>query len=181
LAPVAAQAQPIPAAVVAVVDLERVTGECNACKTAAASLRAQVASLQSREKALAAPLQTEKASIQTAINALNGAAPDAALQARIQAFQAKQQSGADELSRQQDQLQANQRYVQKQVSDKMGPIYQSVMKNRGATLLVEMGSTLAAAQSLDVTSDVLTGLNASLTSLSVNAPAAPAAPKNQGR
>jgi outer membrane protein len=177
----AAQAQPIPAAVIAVVDVDRVVGECNACKTAAASLRSQVATLQSREKSLATPLQTEKSSIQTAINALKGAAPDAALQARIQAFQAKQQSGADELQRGQDQIQANSRYVQKQISDKLGPVYSSVMKSRGATVLMDANSTLAAAQSLDVTADVLAGLNASLTSLSVNAPAAAAAPKNQGR
>ena len=37
--PAAAQAQAIPAAVVAIVDLEKVTADCNACKTASATLR----------------------------------------------------------------------------------------------------------------------------------------------
>lgn len=181
IVPTAAQAQPIPAAVIAVVDLEKVTGECNACRTAAASLRSQVTAVQDREKALGGPLKTEQDSIEASVRALNGGQPDAALQARITAWQAKRQAGADELQKRQDQVQANQRYVQKQIADKLNPIYSSVMKARGATLLMEVGSTLAAAQSLDVTNDVLTALNASLPSLSVNAPAAAPASKNQGR
>ena len=40
------------------------------------------------------PLQTEAQSIQTAIDALNGKQPDAALQARVKAFQTKQADGA---------------------------------------------------------------------------------------
>ena len=88
LAPTAASAQAVPAAVIAVVDLDRVTTDCTACKTASAALRSQVTSLQNREKTLATPLQTEGKSIQTAIDALNGKEPDAALQARIKAFQA---------------------------------------------------------------------------------------------
>lgn len=179
--PTAAQAQAIPAAVIAVVDLDRVTAECNACKTAAASLRGQVTALEAREKTLGAPLQTEQTSLETAVRALKGGEPDAALQARIKAFQDKRQAGADELQKQQAQIQANQRYVQKQISDKLNPIYMSVMKARGATVLMEVGSTLAASQSLDVTTDVLTALNSALPSLSVNAPAPAAAPKTQGR
>ena len=43
--PRAASAQAVPAAVIAVVDLEKVTADCNACKTAAAALRSQVTAL----------------------------------------------------------------------------------------------------------------------------------------
>ena len=95
LLPAAAGAQAVPAAVIAVVDLDRITTECTACKTASAALRAQVTSLQNREKALATPLQTEQRSIQAAIDALQGKEPDAALQARVKAFQAKQQQGVN--------------------------------------------------------------------------------------
>src|SRR4051795_4141641 len=101
--PGAASAQAIPAAVVAVVDLEKVQSQCTACQSAAATLRSQVTSLQNREKSLAAPLETEQKAIQTAIDALGqGKEPDAALQARIKAFQTKQQQGSQELARQQD-------------------------------------------------------------------------------
>ena len=130
---------------------------------------------RSREKALAAPLQTEQKSIQAAIDALNGKEPDAALQARIKAFQTKQQAGASEIQSTQQQIQNNQRYVQKQIQDKLGPIYSDVMRKRGATVMVEVGTTLATAPSLDVTNDVLAALNASLPSVSTTAPAAAAA------
>lgn len=179
MAPSAASAQALPAAVVAVVDLDRVTAECNACKTAQTALRGQVTAYQNREKALATPLQTEQQSIQAAIDALKGGEPDAALQARIRTFQTKQQQAAQELSAQQQQIQRNQQYIQKQVGDKLGPIYQQVMQRRGANLMVEVGSTLATAQNIDVTADVLAGLNAALPSIATTAPAAPAQQKQQ--
>ena len=171
LAPTAAQAQAIPAAVIAVVDLEKVTSDCNACKTASATLRSQVTTLQSREKALAAPLETEQKAIQAQIDALAGKQPDAALQNRVKAFQTKQQQGSQELQRQQQQIARNQSYIQQQIAQKLGPIYQQVMQRRGATVLMEQGSTLAASASVDVTNDVVAALNAALPSIATTAPA----------
>ena len=179
LAPAAANAQAVPAAVIAVVDLDRVTTDCTACKSASASLKGQVTALNNREQQLAAPLKTEGQAIQKAIDALGGKEPDAALANRIKAFQAKQQSGAQELGRQQQQVQRNQAYIQQQIQAKLGPIYQQVMQRRGANVLMEVGSTLATATSVDVTADVVAALNAALPSLQVNAPAQAATP--QGR
>ena len=175
LSPSAAHAQAIPASVTAVVDLDKVTSECTACKTASAALRAQVTALQSREAALATPLQTEQKSIQAAIDALGGKEPDAALKARVQAFQTKQQQGSQELQRQQQQIQLNQQYVQKQIADKLGPIYTQVMQKRGANIMVEIGQTLASSAGLDVTTDVVTALNAALPTIQAVAP--PQAPR----
>jgi outer membrane protein len=181
--PSVAHAQAIPAATIAVVDLERVTGECNACKTASNALRGQVTGLQNRQKSLATPLQTEQKSIQAAIDALNGKEPDAALQARVKAFQAKQQQAEQELAAQQQQIQRNQQYVQKQIADKLGPIYTQVMQKRGANMMVEIGQTLASGATLDVTNDVLAALNTGLPSIQTTAPAQAARPqtKPQGR
>jgi len=173
MAPSAPSAQALPAAVVAVVDLDRVTTECNACKTAQAALRTQIADEETREKALGAPLQTEQQSIQAAIDALKGKDPDAALQARIKAFQTKGQQAQEEAGRGRQQLQANQQYIQKQIADKLGPIYQQVMQRRGANVLVEVGSTLATSQTIDVTNDVLAALNGSLPTIVTTAPAQP--------
>ncbi|WP_028970644.1 OmpH family outer membrane protein [Sphingomonas sp. URHD0057] len=181
LTPSVALAQAVPAAVIAVVDLDRITTECTACKTASAALRAQVTSLQNREKSLATPLQTEQKSIQAAIDALQGKEPDAALQARVKAFQARQQQGAQEVQAQQVQIQRNQQFIQKQISDKLGPIYQSVMQRRGANVMLETGATLATTTSVDVTSDVLAALNTAMPSVSVTAPAAPKPAAPQGR
>jgi outer membrane protein len=171
LMPSVASAQALPAAVIAVVDLERVTRDCNACKTATAALQGQVNALKSRQQALTTPLQTEGKSIQTAIDALNGKEPDAALKARITAFQTKQQQAAQELQRQEQQIQRNQAYIQKQVADKLGPIYQSVMQRRGANVMLETGSTLATTTTVDVTNDVLAALNTALPSIQTTAPA----------
>jgi Skp family chaperone for outer membrane proteins len=182
IAPGAASAQAIPAAVVAVVDLEKVTSQCTACKSAAATLRSQVTALQNREKALAAPLQTEQKAIQAAIDALpQGKEPDAALQTRIKAFQTKQQQGTQELAREQDQIRRNQAYISQQIQTKLGPIYTQVMQKRGANVMVEVGNTLATGASLDVTNDVLAAVNAQLPTLQTTAPAQPQQQQPQGR
>ena len=55
------------------------------------------------------------------------------------------------------------------------------MQRRGANVLLETGSTLAAASAVDVTNDVLAGLNAALPTISTTAPAAPAKSQPQGR
>lgn len=177
--PSAAQAQALPAAVIAIVDINKVTTDCNACKTASATLRSQATALQAREKALGEPLQSEAKSIQAAIDALKGKEPDAALQARIRTFQTKQQSGAAELQKKQTDLQRTQQFIQQQIAAKLGPIYTQVMTRRGANILMEVGSTLASGASIDVTADVTAGLNAALPTISTTPPAQPAAP--QGR
>ena len=176
----AANAQAIPGAIVAVVDLEKVTSQCTACKTAAATLRSQIAGLQTREQALTTPLQTEQKAIQTAIDALNGKEPDAALQARAKAWETKRQQAAQEIGRQQDQIKRNQAYISQQIQTKLGPIYQQVMQKRGANVMVEIGSTLATSATLDVSNDVLASLNAALPTVQTTAPAA-AQQQPQGR
>jgi outer membrane protein len=173
-----AAAQSVPAATIAVVDLSKVTAQCNACKSANTALTGQVNALRARQTALATPLEAEAKTLQAAVTALAGKAPDAALQARIQAFQTKQQTASQEISRQEQQIQRNQTYIQQQIGAKMGPIYQQVMQRRGANMMVEISTTLASAASLDVSNDVLTALNAALTSVQTTAPAQ-AAP--QGR
>lgn len=170
LAPAAANAQAIPPAVVAVVDLDSVTRNCNACKTAQAALQNQVTAEENREKALVAPLQTEQESIKAAVAALKGKEPGPALQARIKAFQTKYDEAQADADRGRQQLKANQTYIQKQIADKLNPIYQQVMQRRGANLLVEVGYTLATSRSVDVTGDVLAALNAALPTIATTAP-----------
>jgi Skp family chaperone for outer membrane proteins len=179
--PAAAQAQNLPAAVVAVVDLDKVSTDCTACKTARAALQSQVTALQNREKALAAPLETEGKAIQAAIDALKGKDPDAALQNRVKAFDTKRQQGSQEIANQQQQIQRNSAYVSQQVQAKLTPIYQQVMQRRGANALVEIGTTLATSSTIDVTNDVLAALNAALPSLATTAPAQPQQQQPQGR
>ena len=172
-----AAAQRIPAANVAVVDLGRVSAECTACKTAGAALQSQVAALRARQQTLTTSLQGEGTSLQTAVKALAGKQPDAALTARIRALQAKQEAANSELTQQQQRIQRNQAYIQQQIDAKLGPVIEQVMQRRGANLVIEASASLSAAGGLDVTSDVLTGLNAALPSLITTAPAATTPPR----
>jgi Skp family chaperone for outer membrane proteins len=178
--PSVASAQAIPPAVIAVVDLEKVTAECNACRTANAALQAQVAALKSRQQTLAAPLTTEGKAIQAQVNALNGKEPSAALQAQAKDYQTKLEQAQREIATQEEQISNNKNYIQKQVLDKLGPIYQQVMQRRGANLMLEAGSTLATGATLDVSNDVLAALNTALPTIRTIAPAAPAQ-QPQGR
>jgi outer membrane protein len=181
LMPAAASAQAVPQAIIAVVDLQKVTADCNACKTARAALTTQGNAYQAREKALTGPLETEAKAIQTAADALKGAQPDAALQARAKAWETKRQQAGQELSRQENQIKRNQAHIQQQIATKLGPIYQQVMQRRGANIMIEVGSTLATSTAVDVTNDVLAALNAALPTIQTVAPAQPAPKQPQGR
>ena len=172
VAPVAAQAQAVPAAIVVVVDTQKIFADCTACKAAQTQLQSQATAIQQRAQALGAPLQAEAEAIQ---KAAGGKAPDAALQTRIRALQTKEGSANQEIQGRQQTFARNRAYVAEQINAKLNPIISQVMRTRGANIAVDQGATLAASSSLDVTADVLAQLNAQLPSVSVNAPAAPAA------
>ena len=166
LAPSAALAQQPPAPVIVVVDSNRAANECNACKTAAASLRSQATAFDARRTALNNQLGPERQSIQTAVNALQGKAPDAALQARIKAFDTKAQAAEQELATTQQRLQSINVNILKQIKEKLDPAIKSVMTQRGANLVLEEDNTLAHTAGLDVTPQVIAQLNSLLTSIS---------------
>ena len=176
--PSAASAQALPAAVIAVADVNRASAQCNACRTAVSALEGQVSSLKALQASLGSSLQTEANSIQAAVTALNGKQPDAALNARAKAFEQKQAAAQGQLQSRDATFQRNKAYVFKQIGDKLDPVLTSVMAKRGATLIVDANSALRFSPSIDVTNDVIAGLNASLTTIGTTAPAA-AAP--QGR
>ena len=165
--PSAAVAQKAPAAVVVVVDSDRIYRECTACKSAQSQLQAKVTALQTRQKSLADGLRPEGQSIQTAIQALKGADPDAALRARVQAFQAKEEAANKELSTGQQNLQSIQANVVRQINARMSPVITQVMTASGANIAVDTGATLGHAQGVDVTAAVLAGLNAALPSVAL--------------
>lgn len=165
--PATAPAQRLNPAVVAVVDIGRVFSECTACKAAQTQLQTQLQALQQRSQALGAPLQTEAQSIEAAARALNGKAPDAALQQRVQALQTKQNSANQEIARGEQTFRSTQAHVAQQINARLTPIINQVMQTRGAAIVVDRGATLAASPSLDVTNDVLAQLNQQLPSVSV--------------
>ena len=147
--PAVASAQRLGPAVVAVVDTDRISRECTACRAAATQL------------------QTQGQPIQTAVTALNGRQPDAALQQRITAFQTQQQNAQRELATAERNLQSTQLHVNQQIGARLQPIIGTIAQARGATVAVDRGSTLFAAPALDITNEVLAQLNQQLPSVSV--------------
>ena len=65
-------------------------------------------------------------------------------------------------------------YVRQQILEAVNPIITAVMREKGASLALDRDVTLATAQSLDVTNEVMTRLNSALPRVNVNPPAAPA-------
>ena len=165
--PTAAQAQRAPAAVVVVVDTDRIYRDCNACRTAQTQLQTRGAALQTRQQALVNELRPEGEAIQAAIQALAGKTPDAALRTRVQNFQQRQEQANQELARGQQNLQSIQANVIRQIEERMRPVINQVMTQRGANLAVDVDATLAHAQGVNVTDAVLAGLNAALPSVSI--------------
>jgi Skp family chaperone for outer membrane proteins len=165
--PTAASAQRAPAAVVVVVDSERVYRDCTACKSAQSQLQPRLTTLQNRPKALADGLRPEGQAIQAAIRALAGKDPDAALRTRVQAFQTKEEAANKELQTGQQNLQSIQANVLRQINTRLNPIINQVMTSKGANVAVDVGATLAHSQATDATAEVLAALNAALPSVSL--------------
>ena len=179
--PTVASAQALPAPVIAVVNVQRAMTSCNACKTALTQLETQVNSLKSLQTSLETSLRTEANSIQTAVNALAGKQPDAALNARAQAFEKKQADSQRQLQTREQTFQRNRAHVLQQISTKLDPVLTSVLARRNATVMLDTTNVIRSAPSIDVTNDVIAGLNASLTTLSTTAPAQAQPTAPQGR
>ena len=165
--PATAQAQRVPAAVVVVVDSDQIYRDCNACRTAQTQLQSQAQALQTRRQTLLTQLRPEGEAIRTAVQALNGKQPDAALTKRVQDFQQREQQANEELQRMQQNLQSIQANVIRQIEERLRPAINQVMNQRGANVAVDVDSTLAHAAAINVTPAVLAALNATLPSVSL--------------
>lgn len=164
----------IPAAVnaqarggIIIVDTDQILKTCTACTSAASQLQQKQSTLRSRAQTLQTQLTTEGKPIQDAFQALNGKKPDAALQARIDAFQTKETNARKELATSEQQLQSTAQNVQQQIAGRLVQIVEQVRARRGAALAVSKDATLANDPTGDVTSEVLAALNSALPSVSV--------------
>jgi len=171
LVPASASAQALAAPVIAIVDIQRVQTQCNACKTALGQLETQLAGLRSLQTSLEAPLRTENTALQAAGRALNGRAPDAALTARATAFETKSRDAQRQLAAREEAFQRNRAYVVQQINAKLEPAIAAVSTRRGASLVLDASTVLRSAPALNVTPDVLAAINVSLTSVGTTAPA----------
>jgi outer membrane protein len=150
-----------------VVDVDRILTDCTACKSAAGQLQSQATQLRTRAQQLETQLKPEAEALQTAINALNGKQPDAALQQRAQAFRTKQQQAETELGNRNRTLESTQAHVQQQIGQRLVVVAEQVRARRQGAAVIAKNSLLASDPAADVTGEVLTALNSALPSVSV--------------
>jgi outer membrane protein len=150
-----------------IVDTDQVMSTCTACKAAATQLQQKQAALRTRAQTLNQQLQAEGKPLQDQFQTLNGKQPDAALQAKITAYQTKERNAQQELQRSERELQSTATHVQQQIGLRLVQIVEQVRARRGAQVAVAKDSTLANDNSIDVTSEVLAALNSALPSVSV--------------
>jgi len=169
--PAALQAQPLPAPVIAVVNLDQIFGTCTQCTVANTQLQAQGAALQSRAQTLANQIDAEARAIQPLANAIPaGGQPDAALSARIQGFQQMQQNADREVGAERERIQRNIAFVRQQIGQRIQPAITTVMQQRGATVVMDRAGLITASPTLDITPAVLAIVNQNNTPLNINAP-----------
>jgi Skp family chaperone for outer membrane proteins len=92
---------------------------------------------------------------------------DAALQARVKAFEAKAQQAEQELARTQENLQSINYNILRQIKEKLDPAVRQVMATKGASVVLEAGSILQFSPALDATNEIVAALNSTLPSISV--------------
>jgi Skp family chaperone for outer membrane proteins len=171
-APIALRAQPLPPPVAAVVNIGQIAQSCTACVAANQQLQAQGTALQTRAQTLAGQIDAEARALQPLVNALPaGGQPDAALAARIQTYQTMQQNADREINAGRERLQRNAQFVEEQLGDRLRPAINTVMQQRGATLVFDRRALIDASPTLDITAAVLAIVNQNAAPLNVNAPA----------
>jgi Skp family chaperone for outer membrane proteins len=171
--PTAVSAQRAPAAVIVVVDSERIYRDCTACRAAQTTLQGQITAAQQRAQQLGQPIQSEAQSIEQAAAALrnqSGAArtaAESALQTRVNALQTRQTTANQELARLEQNIQSSRANVIRQINERLNPIISQVMTQRNANVALDVNATLARGNGLDVTDAVLAALNQQLPSVTV--------------
>ena len=150
-----------------IVDSERVLSDCTACKVANSQLQQKQAAMRARAQTLQQQLQTEGKPLQDEVEALNGKEPSAALKAKITAFQTKQKNAQQELATSQHTLESTLVNVQQQIGTKLVGIVEQIRARRSAAIVLSKNSTIANDAAIDVTGEVLAGLNQQLPAVSV--------------
>ena len=172
LVPTAAVAAPA----VLVVDTDKILSECTACRAAGATIQGQINAGRTRAQQLQTQWQTEEKALQTAVAALAGKQPDAALSQRVQRYQASRQQGENELAQKENQIQSIQTNVQRQIAARVVQLSEQSRARRQADIVIGKNATLASNSASDITAEVLAALNQQLPSVSVTPMPQQAAP-----
>ena len=170
----ATTAQTVPAATIIIVDMDQVILNSAAGKAASAELKTKADALQARVTSLQAQFSSEEQTLAKSQPA-QGAAPAVvtAFQAKARDYATRRQTAETDVGNRNRDFQASRQYVIKQIQDGANPVISTIMRERGASIVLAEGATLQHSASIDVTADVIARLDKSLPRVSTAAPAAP--------
>ncbi len=170
-APLAAQT--VPAAVIVLVDMDKVFTTSAAGRQAQAELKTRADGIQARLQSLRTQFGAEEQALGKTQPA-QGATPAviAAWQTKVKDYGARKQKEEADLAKRDADFQASRQSVLKQLNEAAQPIISTVMKERGASIVLAEGATLQHIAALDVTPDVVARLDKSLPRVSTATPAA---------
>ncbi len=134
-----------------IVDRERVLRDSVPARTLAESEREARIALGEELEALRRALETEEAEIA----ALRDEGDKAAFEARVRAFDIRVREARRDSQAKGEALQARFIGARRDLAASLEPVLQSVLKDTGATLILDARTVLAARQGADVTDEVI--------------------------
>jgi Skp family chaperone for outer membrane proteins len=168
----AAPALPIAPARVALVGRDQLILASNAGKAAFADLETRLTTLKTEAETQGRALKAEEDALIKQRDVIDAAAFDA----RVKAFQDKGQRLQNDFGKRENDIRNLRQYVIQQLDAAMFPIIKEEMEARSANIAMDMATTMLAAPSIDITSAVMTKLNARLPRANMTLPARPATP-----
>ena len=169
-APVAVHAQAAQSNIL-IVDLERVSSDSAAGKNGQSQLQAKAQTVQARVKTLSDQIGAEY----QALDKARASMAQEAFQAKVKDLEARRGNAENEVRGRQQDLAQSADYVRRQILDAVNPIITTIMRERGAQMVLVQDATMAYVPSVDVTDEVIKRLNVSLPTVSITAPTVPAA------
>lgn len=173
----AVAATPVPQPRIVVIDRAAIMQFSKAGQDIAKQIQTYAAQAKTDLTAQGRALQTEGRALQQQVAIL---APDIKAK-RVAAFQAKEQALQGAAQKKDEQLKAGLFAARQQMEKALGPILQTIVKERGANLVLDKQAVVfATAGGFDITGDAINRLNQQLPTIKVNLNAPPPpAPKQQ--
>ncbi|MCH8685401.1 OmpH family outer membrane protein [Pedomonas mirosovicensis] len=176
--PVMAAQEAAPAASAArsqylVVDLNRVVRESAALKAAQPTLDSKRNAVESKLKTYQTQLEADAKALQQ--QAESGIAAPDVLQAKQRELQEKAQNADKDVSQLRNDYARTENFVVDQILNGSKPVINDIIKERGATLVLNREAVVFANPSIDITGDVIARMEKSLPTVSTTPPAPQAA------
>lgn len=159
---------------IAVANLEQAVGTSTAYTTARTQMnttyKAQIDAFNARKATIDADLKTRGETLQAAITAAGGK-PTPALQTQYEQYQGLQQTYQQELQRLGQPIALANAYVEQQITAKLSDALKAAMTKAKVDLILSPEATVSYQPGVDITTAVVTELNALVPSVGITPPA----------